>query len=225
MAVKFQRVQPLFKGKFEQLVQKKVAVVGLGGVGGICVEALARSGMSNLVIIDYDRYELSNINRQVGANTLTINQLKAEVMADKLLEINPSLQLEVHRIYLEEPYLEQYLGSCDAIVDAIDSMGAKMELIRYGLSTNKVFLSSMGMANRLDPTQLEVTNIEKTYNDPFAKKIRLYCKQQGLKNLKVVSSKELPTKNDKMLTSFMPVTASAGLLLASQIMKDLLEKL
>jgi len=150
---------------------------------------------------------------------------KAEVMADKLLEINPSLQLEVHRIYLEEPYLEQYLGSCDAIVDAIDSMGAKMELIRYGLSTNKVFLSSMGMANRLDPTQLEVTNIEKTYNDPFAKKIRLYCKQQGLKNLKVVSSKELPTKNDKMLTSFMPVTASAGLLLASQIMKDLLEKL
>ena len=225
MAVKFQRVQPLFKGKFEQLVQKKVAVVGLGGGGGICVEALARSGMSNLVIIDYDRYELSNINRQVGANTLTINQLKAEVMADKLLEINPSLQLEVHRIYLEEPYLEQYLGSCDAIVDAIDSMGAKMELIRYGLSTNKVFLSSMGMANRLDPTQLEVTNIEKTYNDPFAKKIRLYCKQQGLKNLKVVSSKELPTKNDKMLTSFMPVTASAGLLLASQIMKDLLEKL
>lgn len=225
MAVKFQRVQSLFKGKFEQLVQKKVAVVGLGGVGGICVEALARSGMSNLVIIDYDRYELSNINRQVGANTLTINQLKAEVMADKLLEINPSLQLEVHRIYLEEPYLEQYLGSCDAIVDAIDSMGAKMELIRYGLSTNKVFLSSMGMANRLDPTQLEVTNIEKTYNDPFAKKIRLYCKQQGLKNLKVVSSKELPTKNDKMLTSFMPVTASAGLLLASQIMKDLLEKL
>lgn len=225
MAVKFQRVRPLFKDQFDQLIHKKVAVVGLGGVGGICVEALARSGMSNLVIIDFDRFELSNINRQIGANTQTIDRLKAEVMADRLFEINPSLRLEVHRIYLEEPHLQQYLGTCDAIVDAIDSMDAKMELIRYGLTTNKVFISSMGMANRLDPSQLEVTKIEKTYNDPFAKKIRLYCKQQGLKNLKVVFSKELPTKNANMLTSFMPVTASAGLLLASHIMNDLVEKL
>lgn len=225
MDLRFERVSPILGEGFDHLRQKKISVVGLGGVGGICAEALVRCGMTNLVLVDFDRYEWSNINRQNGASTQTIGQLKTEVLTQKLLDINPELNLEVHSVFLNQDNNHEILATSEAIIDAIDSMSAKMELIRYGTQTQKVFISSMGMANRLDPSQIEVSRIEKTYNDPFAKRVRIGCKQLGIKNLKVVFSKELPKKNAEVLTSFMPVTASAGLLLASELIKDLMEKM
>ncbi len=224
MDLKFERIEPLFKEAFPYLQQQRVAVVGLGGVGGICAEALVRSGISKLVIVDFDKIEESNINRQNVALVSTLGQLKSEVLAKRLYDINPNLKLRVHSVFLNKANVEAILGDCVAVVDAIDNVKAKMELISYAVNANKVFISSMGMGNRLDPTKLEVSTISKTYNDPFAKQIRLKSKELGLKDYKVVFSSELPKKDSEVLTSFMPVTSTAGLILAAEIISDLVRR-
>lgn len=225
MDIRFQRVKPLFNPWFETLQKQRVAVVGLGGVGGICAESLVRSGIMKLTIVDFDRVEPSNLNRQNVALTHTMGKLKTEVLTQRLKDINPDLDLIVHSVYLDETNVESLLENCVAVVDAIDSIPAKISLIDYALKQDKVLISSMGMGNRVDPTKIEITTINKTYNDPFSKQIRLKTKALGIKAFKVVFSSELPQKSSEVLASFMPVTASAGLLLASEIMKDMIRRI
>lgn len=251
MQKEFQRTQLLLgKEAMEKLKNSTVAVFGIGGVGGYTVEALARSGVGNFVLFDDDKVCLTNINRQIIATRKTIGRKKVDVMAEKILEINPKANVETHAcFYLPENADEYDFTKYNYIVDAIDTVTAKLELIVRAKAANVPIMSSMGAGNKLNPTMLEVADIYKTSMDPLAKVMRHELKKRGIKKLKVVYSKEQPItpieedelscKNNCVCppgtarkctdrraipgsVSFVP--SVAGLIIASEVVKDLAAK-
>lgn len=251
MQKEFQRTQLLLgKEAMEKLKNSTVAVFGIGGVGGYTVEALARSGVGNFVLFDDDKVCLTNINRQIIATRKTIGRKKVDVMAERILEINPKANVETHAcFYLPENADEYDFTKYDYIVDAIDTVTAKLELIVRAKAANVPIMSSMGAGNKLNPTMLEVADIYKTSMDPLAKVMRHELKKRGIKKLKVVYSKEQPItpieedelscKNNCVCppgtarkctdrraipgsVSFVP--SVAGLIIASEVVKDLAAK-
>ena len=220
----------LGESALEKLSKAHVALFGLGGVGGPCAEALARSGVGKLTIVDNDVVEGSNINRQIVAAGSTIGKYKTEVMKARILDIAPDCEVEEKRMFfLPETGKEFDFSEYDYVVDAIDTVKAKIELIRSAMESGTKVISAMGAGNRIDPCAFSVTDISKTEMDPLAKVMRRELKKIGIKHLKVVFSKEKPVsavaeggrpeRHAPGSVSFVPPVA--GYILASEVVKDL----
>ena len=221
----------------EKLKNAHIAVFGVGGVGGYVVEALARSGVGKFDLIDNDTVAVSNLNRQIIATHSSIGKYKVDVMKERILDINPDAEVMVHKcFFLPENSGEFDFSKYTYIVDAIDTVTAKIELIMKATKAGVPIISSMGTGNKLDPTRLEVTDIYKTETCPLARVMRAELKKRGIKKLKVVYSKEQPIKQQKneeyQITSLnqgrikdVPgsvafVPSVAGLIIAGQVIKD-----
>ena len=214
----------------EKLKNAKVAVFGVGGVGSFVVEALARAGVGNFVLIDKDQVSLSNINRQLIATHETIGQLKVDVAKERILSINPEAKVETFAEFFMPGNTNILNNSITYIVDAIDTVTAKIELVMQAQKLGVPIISSMGTGNKLNPCLFEITDIYKTQVCPLAKVMRKELKQRGVKHLKVLYSKEEPKKsgiigeNGKAIPgsiSFVP--SVAGLIIAGEVIKDLLK--
>lgn len=192
MLNEFSRTQLLLGAQaMDRLSKGKVAIFGIGGVGGYVVEALARSGVGHFLLVDDDKVCLTNINRQIIATRSTVGRYKVEVMKERILDINPKAKVEVKQgFYLPENAHEFPIEDYDYIVDAIDTVTAKLELITRANRAGISIISSMGAGNKLDPTAFEVSDIYKTSVCPLAKVMRRELKKRGIKKLKVVYSKE-----------------------------------
>lgn len=215
------------KEKQEIISNKIVAIFGIGGVGSYTIESLARCGIQNLILIDNDTVSISNINRQLIALHSTVGKLKTEVMKARLLDINPNINIITYNIFIENGNSRQILldNKIDYIVDAIDTVPSKLELIKFANELNIPIISSMGTGNKLRPDLLELTDISKTSVCPLAKKIRKELKNLKIPKLNVVYSKESPNKTIETTTigsiSFVP--SVAGLLITSKIINDFLK--
>ena len=182
------------KAGVEKLNNAKVAIFGLGGVGSFVLEGLVRAGIGNFVLIDDDKICLTNLNRQILATRKTVGQPKVEVAKQRILDINPNANVEIHQEFFM-PETEGILdNSIDYIVDCIDTVTAKIELVVRAEKLNVPIISCMGTGNKLDPTRFEVTDIYKTSICPLAKVMRKELRNRGIKKLKVVYSKEEPVK-------------------------------
>ena len=218
----------------KKLKDSRVLVFGLGGVGSFVVESLARAGIGNLTIVDFDKVDETNINRQLPALHSTIGRYKADVMKERILDINPNINLVSHiELYNEDTSEKLLSGDYDYVVDAIDMMKSKIHLIEQCYKKGLNIISSMGMGNKLDPTMIEITDIYKTEMCPLAKVLRRELKKSGVRKLKVVYSKEKPSetgvsyedgrmKRVNGSVSFVP--SAAGLTITSYIVRNILSK-
>lgn len=225
MENQFQRTISLIgEDAFKKLNSAHVIIFGVGGVGGHTIEALIRSGIKNIDIVDNDTINLSNLNRQIVALHSTIGQYKVDVIKERMLDINPSANVNVFKtFFLPENSSDFDFSKYDYIIDAIDTVKAKISLAEIANNLNIPIISSMGTGNKLDPSKLEITNIHKTSVCPLARAMRIELKKRGIKKLKVVYSKEVPIKTfDRVPSSNSYVPASAGLLIASEVIKDLI---
>ena len=251
MLDQFSRTQLLFgKDNMERLYATRVAVFGIGGVGGYAVEALARSGVGALDLIDDDRVCLTNLNRQLHATRKTVGQYKVDVAAARVLEINPKCRIRTYKTFYAPDTSDQFdFTEYDYVIDAIDTVTGKIELIMQAQRCGVPIISCMGAGNKLDPTAFQVADIYKTSVDPLARVMRRELKKRGVKRLKVVYSKEPPLRPiEDMTISCMahcicpPGTARkctarrdvpgsnafvpsvAGLIIAGEVVKDLTEE-
>lgn len=211
-----------------RLIHSNIAIVGIGGVGSFCAEALARCGINNITLIDKDVVDITNINRQIIADTTTLNELKVNVMKERILKINPSANVTTHPVFLNNENIPELIPiDCDFVIDCIDNVKSKLDLIEYCYKKDIKIISSMGTGNKLDPTKFEISDINKTSVCPLAKVIRKELRKRCIPNLKVVYSKEEPKKENISETSpasisFVP--SSAGLIIASEVVKTLLNR-
>ena len=215
------------KDKLKLLKKSIVAVFGIGGVVGTAAEALVRSGISHLYIIDHDQVNASNLNRQILFTKNDLKQDKVKVAKARFNEINPEVKLHTYKNFLDENNIKDFpFDKFDYVIDAIDSTKSKIVLIKCLLKKKIPFVSSLGMGNRLDPSKLVITTLDKTHDDPLAKKLRNELKQTkiDIRKIKVVTSNEIPLKNKPLVTSMMAVPSTAGLLLASYIIESILKK-
>ena len=233
MSNQFSRTKILIgKEAIEKLKNAKVAVFGIGGVGSYVVEGLARAGIGNFVLVDKDVVDETNINRQIIATTKTIGKPKVEVSKQRILDINPNAKVESF-IEFFMPETEGIIdNSIDYIIDCVDTVTAKIELVVRAKTLNIPVISSMGTGNKLDPTRFEIADIYSTSICPLAKVMRKELKQRGIDSLKVVYSKEEPIKTNKFdeetnkqipgSISFVP--SVAGLIIAGEVIKDIISK-
>ncbi|KIL78012.1 ThiF family adenylyltransferase [Bacillus badius] len=225
------------------LQNSTVAILGIGGVGSFSVEALARSGVGRLVLVDKDTIDITNVNRQLPALLSTVGQPKAEVMKERIADINPECEvITLNMFYTEETYEEFFKYDLDFVVDASDTISYKIHLMKECLKRNTPIISSMGAANKLDPTRFQITDISKTHTDPIAKVIRTRLRKEGIrKGIPVVFSDESPiviredvrkvVGNDQaeIRKAKMPPASNAfvpsvcGLIMASYVVRELLK--
>ena len=233
MLNQFSRTELLIgKDGIQKLNNAKVAIFGIGGVGSFVVEGLVRAGVQNFILVDNDEICLTNLNRQLHATRETIGKSKVDVMKQRILEINPEAIVEVYKeFYMPDSKVKILDKSVDYIVDAVDTVTAKIGLVVEANELNIPIISSMGTGNKLDATKFEVCDIYKTSVCPLAKVMRKELKQRGIKKLKVVYSKEEPIKvleqvedGAKKQTpgsiSFVP--SVAGLIIAGEVIKDII---
>lgn len=196
MLNQFSRTQLLLgKEAMDKLQQSRVAVFGIGGVGGYTVEALVRSGVGAVDLIDDDKVCLTNLNRQIVATRSTVGKYKVDVMRDRILDINPKVEVNVHKcFYLPETKDEFDFSQYSYVVDAVDTVTAKLQLVMEAKEAGVPIISSMGAGNKLDPSAFQVADIYKTSVCPLAKVMRRELKKRGIKKLKVVYSQEQPTR-------------------------------
>ncbi|MFD1887582.1 tRNA threonylcarbamoyladenosine dehydratase [Paenibacillus wenxiniae] len=229
----------------EVMKNSTVAVLGIGGVGGIAVEALARTGVGRIILIDKDVVDITNINRQIHALTTTVGQKKADLMVERVKLINPECEaIALNMFYTEETYEELFKYDLDYVVDASDTIIYKIHLIKQCLERGIPIISSMGAANKMDPTRFQVADISKTHMDPIARVVRTRLRKEGIrKGVKVVFSTEEPMKPRQDVTqkivpdnapeirkakqppasnAFVPPVA--GLIMVSVVVRELLEK-
>ena len=208
----------------ELLKTKKVLIVGLGGVGGFAVEALARSGIGNITLVDYDTIDITNLNRQIIALHSTIGLKKTTAFKERILNINKDCNITVLNLFLDSSnYKEIITDDYDFIIDCCDSLEAKKILLLESYNKKIPFIGCMETANKMDPSKLEIVDIRKTINDPIARIMRKFVKDNKLnQKIMVVSSKELPKKNGTKLGSNAFVPSSAGLLIASFVVRSLI---
>lgn len=219
-----------------KLKNSTVAVFGIGGVGSYTVEALARSGVGNLVLVDRDDISITNINRQIHSNINTVGRAKVEVMKDRALSVNPDINVKIYKeFYMPDNSDFMIDKSYSYIVDAVDTVTAKIDLVEKATLNNIPIISAMGAANKLDPTKFEVTDIFKTSVCPLARVMRKELKARGIKKLKVVYSKEEPAKlfededglevdgkNKVIPASISFVPSVMGLIIAGEVIKDII---
>ena len=248
MLTQFSRTELLLgKEAMQRLEGARVAVFGIGGVGGYVCEALARSGVGALDLVDDDKVCLTNLNRQIIATRKTVGRYKTEVMKERILDINPKAKVEIHKcFFLPENADEFPFEEYDYIVDAVDTVTAKISLVMKAKECNVPIISSMGAGNKLDASQFKVADIYKTKVCPLAKVMRRELKKRGVKKLKVVYSEEQPTRPKEDMSigcrtncicppgakhkcterrdipgSVAFVPAVAGLIIAGEVVKDL----
>lgn len=221
----FTRTEMLLgKEGLEKIKAAHVAVFGVGGVGGFAVEALARAGVGKITLIDSDTVSPSNINRQIIATLKTVGRYKTEVARERIKEINPDCTVECHNIfYSEENTGGISLSAFDYVIDAIDSVRAKLFLIESATRAGVPIISSMGTGNKLDPTRFTVTDISKTHTCPLAKVIRTELKKRGITHLKVLFSDEAPIKpsGERVPGSVSFVPSVAGLIIGGAVIRDI----
>ena len=226
MQEQFSRTELLIgKDGLKKLKEAKVAVFGVGGVGSYVVEGLARAGVGNFLLVDKDVVDITNINRQIIATHKTIGKPKVEVAKERILDINPKAKVEIIKEFFMPESKNILDESIDYIVDAIDTVTAKIELVLRAEKLKTPIISCMGTGNKLAPTRFEVTDIYKTSVCPLAKVMRKELKQRGIKKLKVVYSKEEPIKHEegRIPGSISFVPSVAGLIIAGEVIKDILE--
>ncbi|MBP5445182.1 MAG: tRNA threonylcarbamoyladenosine dehydratase [Acholeplasmatales bacterium] len=232
MLNQFSRTELLLgSSAMEKLKDVTVAVFGIGGVGGYVCEALARSGIEHFVLVDSDTVALTNINRQIIATLDTIGKYKCDCMKDRILSINKNAKVEViNKFFLPDNQDEFDFKSFDYVIDAVDTVTAKIAIILKAKENNIPIISAMGAGNKLNPAMLEVSDIYKTSVDPLAKVMRIELKKRHVNKLKVVYSKELPIKPNESnedsnkrevpgSNAFVPTTM--GLIIASEVIKDI----
>lgn len=217
--------------KIEKLNKSKVVVFGIGGVGSFVAEALARAGVGNLVLVDGDKVDITNINRQIEAMHSTVGKYKIEVMKDRILDINPNAKVDIYKPDEVKEGEENLIdNSFSYVVDAIDTISNKIKIIEKCKKENMKIISATSAGNKLNPTMFEVADVYKTSVCPVCKILRRELKNRGIKDLKVVYSKEIPKKNNietnsRQITlgsiSFVP--SVMGLIIASEVIKDLID--
>ena len=237
MINEFSRTELIYGQKaIDRLKECHIAIFGIGGVGGYVAEALARSGVGVFTLVDHDKVTLTNLNRQIIATHNTIGQYKVDVMKDRILSINPYAKVEVVRdFYSDENKGDFSFDKYDYIVDAIDTVKSKISLVLQANLCKKPIISSMGAGNKVNPMGFIVTDFNKTEMDPLAKVMRTELRKLGIKKLKVIYSKEKPLKPIKSSdveisekreipgsNAFVP--SAAGLLIASEVVRDLTEE-
>ncbi len=234
----FSRTELLIgKENVKKLQKTKIAIFGIGGVGSFVVEGLVRCGIGNFILVDHDMIDVTNLNRQIIATTKTIGRPKVEVARERILEINPDAHVEIYQEFFMPESKEILDDKVDYVVDCVDTVTAKIELILRAKKLNLPIISSMGTGNKLDPTKFEVTDIYKTNVCPLAKVMRKELRARKIESLKVVYSKEEPVKlkqNESIYAleprkvkrqipgsiSFVP--SVAGLMIAGEVVKDIL---
>ena len=247
MLNQFSRTELLIgKEGIEKLQNAKVAVFGIGGVGSYVVEGLVRAGIKNFILVDNDEVSLTNLNRQIIATFETIGKPKVEVSKNRILEINPNAKVEIYQEFFMPESKDIIDNTVSYIVDSVDTVTAKIELVLRAEKLNIPIISSMGTGNKLDPTKFEVTDIYKTQSCPLAKVMRKELRARGIKKLKVVYSEEKPirpiddlsiscrthcicppgTKRKCTIRRDIPesnafVPSTVGLIIASEVVKDL----
>lgn len=228
MSHKFSRLEKIIgTDNLNNIQNKSVLVLGVGGVGGYVVEALARSNIGTLILVDYDTVDVTNINRQIVALSSTIGKSKVDVLEERIKDINSGCKvIKIDKFIDENNFLELFNNNIDYFVDACDTVLVKKLVIKECLKRNIPFISSMGTGNKLNPSMLEITDIRKTVNDPLARILRKFIKDEKInKKVMVLSSKELPIKTgDRTPGSSAFVPSSAGLLIASYIIRSFIER-
>ena len=220
----FERLELLVKDKINDIYKKKVLVIGLGGVGSYAVEALIRSGIQNITIVDNDIITLTNLNRQLMTYQNNVGKYKTDEIEKRILNINPNCKInKINKFITMENINELFKNNYDYIVDACDTITIKLELIRISKSKNIKLISCMGTGNKMDPSKLKIMDIRKTSYDPIAKIIRKMVKDEKIKGkVMVVCSDEVAyTKVNDIIPSNSFVPATAGLLCASFIINDI----
>lgn len=218
-----------------KLRKARVAVFGIGGVGGYAAEALARSGIGHFLLVDNDVVGESNLNRQIIALRSTLGRYKTMVMKERIADICPETEVETQECFFLPEYADRFdFGAFDYVVDAVDTVGGKLELAVRCRDAGTPLISAMGAGNKLDPSRLEVTDVYRTKGCPLAKVMRRELRKRGIERLKVVYSAEEPRTPSRQILgadgrkvipgSIVFVPGTAGLLLASEVVKDLLER-
>ena len=230
----FSRTEMLLGNEgMNKLKKSNVAIFGIGGVGSFVAESLARCGIGSIVLIDYDIIDITNINRQIHATHKTIGRPKVEVMKERILDINPEINIHIYNSCLNQSNSHELISKeYDYVVDAIDMVSSKLELIEKCKNMNIPIISSMGTGNKLNPNELRVGDIYETSVCPLAKVMRRELRKRGIKDLKVVWSKEEPIKtgifkegtNRPVPGSISFVPSVAGLIIASEVVKDIVNK-
>lgn len=227
MNSEFSRTENLIGANaLEKLKKCHIAVFGVGGVGGFVVEALARAGVGAIDLIDSDCVDITNLNRQIIALHSTIGKQKVAVMRDRVLDINPNANVNIFPLlFLPENSSQFNFSKYDYVIDAVDNVTAKIELVVKCQEAGTPIIASMGTGNKLDPTKFEISDIYKTSVCPLAKVMRYELKKRGVKKLKVLFSKENPLKTkDRTPASISFVPSAAGLIIAGEVIKDIIKK-
>ena len=217
----------LSKDNIDKIVNAKVLIVGIGGVGGACFEALVRLGVKNITVIDNDTFSLSNLNRQLLSNMNNIGNLKVNEAVLRAKSINPDILVEKHEMFLNEANIDEInIRQYDYVFDCCDTVTTKYLLIKKCIDHDVKIISSMGTGNRLDPTKVVIKDIWKTDNDPLARAMRKILRDKGIKNkVPVVTSLELPVKtHSNVVGSVSLVPNVAGFIMASWFFNDIIDK-
>ena len=218
----FERFELLVEDRINDIKSKKVLVVGVGGVGSYTVESLIRCGIGSITIIDNDIIDITNLNRQLMTTQNNIGESKVDVLKNRILSINPNCNVNAINIFLDDSNIDSIVDDYDYVVDACDTVKTKVSLIKICNKKNIKLISAMGTGNKMNPSRLEITDIYKTNYDPLAKLIRHECRKMGIKKLTVVcSSEETIKKGIKVIPSNSFVPATAGLLITSYIINDI----
>lgn len=223
--MQFDRLKKIIsENDFLKIESAKVAIVGVGGVGGAVLEGLVRSGIKNIIIIDNDNVDITNLNRQIITNMDNIGLKKVDVAEKRAKSINPECNITALATFLTKNNLE-ILNDYDYIIDACDTITTKKDIIKYAFNNNRKLITCLGTGNRFDPTKLKITTLDKTMNDPVAKVMRKIVKDEhiNLKNCVVLASDELPKKvSDRVPGSTPFVPNAAGFIIASHVISDLI---
>lgn len=222
----FERIEKFIGNDSVKLIKTKiVAVIGVGGVGGFAVEALVRSGIENIIIVDYDTIDITNLNRQIVTNENNIGNLKVDEVESRILSINKNCKVTKLNLKLNLENIDILFNyKFDYLVDCCDTILVKQELIKKCLTNKIKIISSMGTGNKIDPNLLEIADISKTSYDPIAKRIRKYLKDNGIHDkVPVVYSKETNSKFTGSIPSMIFVPATCGLLCANYVIRDIIK--
>lgn len=223
------RLNLLIGDKINNLKNTTVLIIGIGGVGGYALEAITRAGIENIIIVDSDIVDITNLNRQVISLNSNIGEPKVNVAYKRIKDINPKCNVKIIKEFLNKESTISIFDNnkIDYIIDACDTLEVKKELIRISISKNVKLISSMGTGNKMDPSKLEIIDLRKTSYDPIAKILRKMLKEEKInRKIMVVCSTEIPKKNDnKVIGSNSFVPATAGLLCASYVINDIVGEL
>lgn len=221
----FTRIQGLIgEEAFEKIRNKRIIVFGVGGVGSYAVEAVARTGIKNITVVDSDTVSVSNINRQIIALNSTLGKIKTSVMKERILDINPEAEVTEMPFFFDENTADKInFKEYDFVLDCIDSVNSKVLLIKCAKENNVPIISAMGTGNKLRPEMLEIADIKDTSYCPLARAVRTRLKKENIYSLKVVYSKEQPVKSKGAPKSCAFVPSCAGLLMASYVIRELIK--